>query len=143
VTKEDINLLSNLEGNDGYIYPSGGISKERFLKAFRDGEKIFIAEKDGGAVGYASIQPKFARGSRIRWLSVHKDFHRQGIGTKLIEKIKEETKNLNKSKLYLYVHHRNTEAITFYSHLRFKVSGFFVDKYGDGEHAILMCKDLS
>ncbi len=139
--KKDIPLFIELAKADGYDYKVG-ISKERYLRAFEEGCKFYIAEENGVSVGYAALQPIFAKGSRLRWLSVHKEHHRKGIGSQLVNKAEHVAQTLGKNKLYLYTHQSNTIAIIFYSQLKFKVTGFFADKYGKGEHAILLRKQL-
>jgi ribosomal protein S18 acetylase RimI-like enzyme len=74
---------------------------------------------------------------------VLKEEQGKGIGSQLLEEAETMTRNHSKNKLYLYVHQKNKQAINFYFKHDFNFSGIFLDKYGEGEHALLMCKNLS
>lgn len=72
------------------------------------------------------------RSERVMWLATNKDcylscvavypeFRGQGIGTKLLEAVEEEAKNIGKKRIVLKAETHNTRAINLYQRLGYKV----------------------
>jgi len=102
----------------------------------------FRGEELGDIKGFICFQPKFARGSRLHFLSVSQSEQGKGIGSALLEEAEKMSRNHEKNLIYLYVHQKNKKAVNFYLKQGFNFSGIFLDKYGEGENALLMCKKL-
>jgi ribosomal protein S18 acetylase RimI-like enzyme len=59
----------------------------------------------------------------IERIYVLKEFHRNGIGRKMVDHTKVISKELNKSKVWLGVWKKNPEAVAFYKKVGFKIFG--------------------
>ena len=136
--EKDFPAMIEIAKNDGFSHPNQ-LNTDWLKKRLSEGDIFFITEEKNG---FVSLQKKFASGAKLHFLSVKKQAQHKGIGTALIKKIEEETKKLGFKKLFLYSHQKNFDAIRFYTKLQFYVDGIFIDKYGPGQNAILMCKDL-
>lgn len=106
------------------------------------GDRFCIFESEGKILGFMCFQPDFSQGSRLHFISVLKEEQGKGVGSALIEEAEKFTRNHGKNRLYLYVHQKNKKALRFYLKHGFDFSGIFLDKYGKGENALLMVKDL-
>lgn len=138
----DFPIMVDIVKNDGFPHPLP-TTLEWLLKHRQAGDRFFVVDgTDKKPIGFASLQEKFASGAELHYLAVRKEHHHKGIGTALVKKIENEAKAIGKSRLYLYTHQKNFEAIRFYSKLDFYVVGIFIDKYASGENALLLCRDL-
>ena len=133
--------LVKIAENDGFEHPNK-LNLEWIKKRVNQGDEFYVFSEDSKIIGFVCFQPDFARGSKLHFISVLREEQGKGVGKKLVEKIEELTRNLGKNKIYLYVHQKNKKAIDFYLKNDFHFSGIFLDKYGEGEHALLMCKNL-
>lgn len=140
-TEKDFQVMVEIAKNDGYMHPNK-LNLEWLNKRKGEGDLFFIAEFNGKEVGFVVLQKKFAIGSKLHFLSVKEEFQHKGVGAVLVKKAEEETKKLGNKKIFLYTHYKNFNAIRFYSKNDYYVNGVFIDKYGVGENAILMCRDL-
>ncbi len=140
-TEKDFPIMVEIAKSDGYMHPNK-LNLEWLNKRKKEDDLFFIAEIEDKKIGFVILQKNFAIGSKLHFLSVKKDFQHKGIGTSLIKKAEEETKKLGKKRIFLYTHQKNFDAIKLYSKLNYYVNGIFINKYGIGENAVLMAKDL-
>ena len=66
---------------------------------------FYVYEVNGKIIGVAALHPKLNEGlGIIRWVYVHPDHQRRGIGTALVKHLEEVTLRLNLRKLRLITH---------------------------------------
>ena len=110
-----------------YISVEEVISKEYFKNLIKN-EEIYIAKEDKEIVGYIIFNIKEKENPIMRYKQLNIDAicvdekHRgKGIGTKLLEVVKEIAKSKGCTDLYLTVNQENENAIKVYEKLGFKV----------------------
>ncbi len=140
--EKDFSELLKIAMNDGFKHPNE-MSLEWVNTRIKRGDEFYVYENERGVVGFICFQQQFSKGCRLHFISVMKEEQGKGIGTALVEKTKLLTRDLGKDKLYLYVYQDNKKAFNFYMKHGFNFSGIFLDKYGEGEHAFLMCSNIS
>lgn len=138
--EKDFQELVEIAENDGFKHPNK-MTVDWIKKRCLAGDRFYVFEQ-ASILGFICFQPEFSLGSRLHFLSVKKDEQGKGAGSALLEEAEKMTRNHGKNKLYLYVHQKNKKAIGFYLKHEFDFSGIFLDKYGDGENALLMVKEL-
>uniref|UniRef100_A0A7C4W3V2 Ribosomal-protein-alanine N-acetyltransferase n=1 Tax=Geoglobus ahangari TaxID=113653 RepID=A0A7C4W3V2_9EURY len=106
------------------------------------GSEIFVADLGNFVVGYIVLQHKEEE-SKILSLAVRKEFRRRGIGSMLLEKAIESSKEKGKKRLLLEVRISNIPAQKLYKKYGFKTINVLPNYYADGEDAYLMCLDLN
>lgn len=93
--------------------------KKEIVEVFIHRVKTCVAEKNGEIFGFICMLE-----NNVVGLFVNPSHHRLGIGTKLIELMKEEY-----GKLEVDVYKKNTQGISFYSKMGFKYYSEFMDKH--------------
>ena len=78
----------------------------------------------------------------LRYLSIHPDFKRRGLGKKLIENLIIQSKVDKVKRIFLEVSSNNKIALNFYKLLGFKTIGFRKKYYRDGSDGLLKEKLL-
>lgn len=89
-------------------------------------QKSFVAEEKRKIIGFIAYTSDDAK-VKISWLGVSPEFHRQGVGTKLISRVEKELKKIGVKEIRLetvaestkYEPYKKTRA--FYKKLGFKV----------------------
>ena len=122
---------------------NSGFARKTFEKELEN--KIaayFVAESDEMPVGYAGLW-NICGVADVIDVAVHKDFRRQGIGEKLIEKLIECCKNEKISEINLEVRMSNLAAQSLYKKMGFSEVGQRPNYYENRETAILMKKILT
>jgi GNAT superfamily N-acetyltransferase len=131
IKRNDLEITSKYYSKEVIDLWVGGISVEKIIKKSL-GRACFVAEVLGVAVGYISLQD-----NEIKKLFVNPDFHKRGIGRKLIERVE---KNFEGEKIFVK---SNSYAEKFY-----EIAGFVkvkdINESVDGEEfkLILMEKRL-
>ncbi len=115
-----------------------GLLFKEFYKFFPEG--FFVAESEGKILGYI-FGYIYGNVGEIVSISVHPDYRRLGIGSKLMETLISLFKNKEGKKCLLHVRVSNVIAIEFYKKLGFKILKRGKRYYLD-EDAYLMGKDL-
>ncbi len=105
------------------------------------GSEIFVADIGSFIVGYVVLQHREVE-SKIMSIAVKKEFRRRGIGSSLLKKAIESTREKGKKRLLLEVRVSNTPAQNLYKKYGFKVIDILPSYYADGEDAYLMCLNL-
>ena len=104
------------------------INKEYFENLIKN-EEIYIAKVDKEIVGYIIFNIKEKENSSMRYrkqlnidaICVDERYRGKGIGTKILESIKEIAKTRGCTDLYLTVNQENENAIKVYEKFGFKV----------------------
>ena len=104
------------------------INKEYFENLIKN-EEIYIAKVDKEIVGYIIFNIKEKENSSMRYrkqlnidaICVDERYRGKGIGTKILESIKEIAKTRGCTDLYLTVNQENENAIRVYEKFGFKV----------------------
>jgi ribosomal protein S18 acetylase RimI-like enzyme len=109
----DFFRLARLNDEDIVAYFSG------FLE--RDDRAAFVALRDGRIVGYIAVkirtQPAYwevRRAGHISGLMVEKEVRREGIGTRLLERVRGYFREQGVMYYTVYTAVRNEEAVAFY-----------------------------
>ena len=90
---------------------------------------IFVIKKDNIIVGYVLLSSKegkkngykYRKQLEIEAMGIDKEYRNQGIGTRLLEFVKEYGKNNNYTDLRLTVNEENENAIHLYEKVGFKI----------------------
>ena len=130
-----------------------------FKKLNSAGEEQYIAEVLDAHVGYASVifdakknpEPltmggvdrNYDKTAFLDYFSVLRSSQKKGVGKKIINKIESDAKEYGKEVLSLNTPTINTDAVSFYSALGFRVAAVIPDKYASGIDAVLMSKDIA
>lgn len=117
-------------------------SKKAFIQELTENKfSLYIsALLDGNAVGYAGMWKIFDEG-HITNIAVHPEFRKIGIGSRLLEKLINISREMKIEKLTLEVRKSNVAAKNLYLKYGFKEEGIRKNYYADnGEDAIIMWK---
>jgi L-amino acid N-acyltransferase YncA len=91
--------------------------------------RILVIEKDNLILGFASLCPSRDKDTdqekcgEISAIYLHPDAWRQGLGTKLCERVFTELKKMNFSEVILWVIKENSQARKFYENMGFINTG--------------------
>ena len=107
--------IYELAWNETFPDVSLSVTTDR-LKGEIRGERIFVADKDGDVVGFASV---WMAESFLHHLHVHPRYYRKGIGTALLRRVLQ----LTKFDLCLKCLNNNQRALQFYRHHGFELTG--------------------
>lgn len=119
-----------LNGNTrahSFIHPDYWLSHIDYMRQALPHAEVYVCEVDGEIAGFAGID-----GNHIAGLFVDENYQSQGIGTSLIEFIKQHHFTLT-----LAVYKKNEKAQQFYSKLGFAVTEERIDTKTD-EAELLM-----
>lgn len=119
-----------LEGNirtHSFIGPEYWLSHIDYMRQALPHADVYVCEVNGEIAGFAGID-----GNRIAGLFVDENYQSQGVGTSLIEFIKQHHFTLT-----LAVYKKNEKALQFYSKLGFAVTEERIDTR-TGEKELLM-----
>jgi ribosomal-protein-alanine N-acetyltransferase len=99
-------------------------------------KKVFVAESDGEIVGAAVVfwNDEFRLGSIV----VKEEFRRQGIGKALIKRSIEFAKEKNFNSVWLEVSVEQSNLVSYYKSLGFRIHDVIKHFYGIGKHAYSM-----
>ena len=101
---------------------TAALEGQRFLLS-RDGAQMFVARVDGVCLGYALVCERVREENAFRYASrslvvdqmaVSNTHRRQGIGTRLMERIRREAARRGAQRVELNVYSDNDEAHRFY-----------------------------
>jgi len=100
------------------------VSRDEILEDMRR-MRFYVYEVEGRIVGVAALQPKLdEKVGIIRWVYVHPEHQRRGIGTALIKHIENIALSLNLEKLRLVTHEKAHWAIRFYEKLGYRAVSY-------------------
>lgn len=121
------------------------VSEEWLDMLIRHGNVFFLAEEDGKAVGFASLNMRFKYdkyGAELDIISVRQESQGKGVGTALLKAVEDYVKDAGKWSLYLFTSFDNYKARRFYAKHGYLVVGILADRYGEGRHSVIMRKDF-
>ena len=110
-----------------FIHPDYWLSHIDYMRQALPHAEVYVCEVNGEIAGFAGID-----GNHIAGLFVDENYRSQGIGTSLIEFIKQHHFTLT-----LAVYKKNEKALQFYSKLGFAVTEERIDTR-TGEKELLM-----
>lgn len=127
-TAADAPLLAPLLGELGYPAAAEALASRMQRMLGRDDQRIFIAERDGAALGLLALHvfPVLAYDrdlAMIMALVVTASARGLGVGRALIERAETVAKSLGASRLMVTTHVRRADAHAFYERLGFDFTG--------------------
>jgi len=129
----DSQALSELA--DELIHLDGWSNRDAMLKkSFQDPNcDIYVAEIDNVIAGFIEIHvfPDFVEGAHIATIQnliVKKNYRGLGIGSRLVERAVEETKDRNAIEIHVWTEFDNERAISFYTKRGFKKRALLLEK---------------
>ena len=139
VAKLSIEMLkyhNTLMDNYFTIYPYEKYV-ENFQQKLKDGQYILVAKIDNKIVGFASIWFS-VDDAHITNIAVHNNHRKQGIASRMLERIISIAKEHNKTSLTLEVNIKNTIAQKLYLKYGFKNLGIRKNYYNGTDDAYIM-----
>ena len=116
-------------------------------------ETFLVAELDGSLIGYVMCRIEYgfshlkrlglARKGHIVSIAVREQHRGKGVGTMLMQTSQEAMVAKAATESYLEVRVTNSEAITLYQRLGYKVTSRLEAYYKDGEAALVMAAPLA
>lgn len=107
-------LYAQAYGFDHTFEPYVAIPLAQFVQDDRDGNRIWIVEKDKRVLGSIAIVQVDEKSAQLRWLILHTDVRGCGIGQKLIKKAIAFCHSYGYQKIYLWTIDFLTEAKQLY-----------------------------
>ncbi len=115
-------------------------------------ETFLVAELDGTLIGYVMCRIEYgfshlrklglARKGHIVSIAVKGEHRGKGVGTLLMRTAQDAMTRKTATESYLEVRVSNTDAITLYQRLGYRVTGRLEAYYKDGEAALVMATQL-
>ena len=119
---------------------------ERLAKGPESGYHFLLAEQYGRLIGYTcyGMIPGTTGSYDLYWIAVHPDFHRHGIGRRLIDKTESSIKETGGTRIYVDTSQRVQYASTraFYESCRYRLETVLADFYAPGDGKAIYCKEL-
>lgn len=97
-------------------------SEQAILDSYSEGVLFILAEEEGRVIGYAGLQTVLDEGY-ITNIAVSRDFRGRGIGSSLVEQLKEKARQKSLAFISLEVRHSNAAAVALYEKQGFKTVG--------------------
>ena len=133
-TIDDVNEVAYVINISNYCAYKNIIPREFFKHPVVNRDKIledmkrmefYVYEINNRIVGVAALYPRYEEDRGIvRWVYVHPEYQRRGIGTVLMKYIEGKARRLGLRKLQLITHEKAYWAIKFYEKLGFKVVNY-------------------
>jgi acetoin utilization deacetylase AcuC-like enzyme/GNAT superfamily N-acetyltransferase len=131
---------------DAEVAVAEELVQERLAKGSESGYHFLLAEHYGRLIGYACYGPiPCTTGSfDLYWIAVHPDFHRRGIGRRLIQETEGLIKAAGGSRIYVDTSQRVQYASTraFYESCGYRLETVLTDFYAPGDGKAIYCKAL-
>ena len=119
---------------------------ERLAKGPESGYHFLLAEQYGRLIAYTcyGMIPCTTGSYDLYWIAVHPDFHRHGIGRRLINKTENSIKEIGGTRIYVDTSQRIQYASTraFYESCRYRLEIVLADFYAPGDGKAIYCKEL-
>ncbi len=97
-------------------------SEQAILDSYKEGVLFTLAEEEGRVIGYAGLQTVLDEGY-ITNIAVSRDFRGRGVGSALVERLKEKAREKGLAFISLEVRQSNAAAIALYEKQGFKTVG--------------------
>ncbi|MFP4401876.1 MAG: GNAT family N-acetyltransferase [Candidatus Nanoarchaeia archaeon] len=132
--------IAHIEYNSGYIWSKYSFEKEQeFAKKLLESELVFLYNYENKTVGYISL--RIENNVCEIGMSVHKNYQRRGVGTKLLEYAIQYCKSQNINTILLDVWSENP-AVNLYKKVGFKVIEETKKFYENGDSLLKMKLNL-
>jgi ribosomal protein S18 acetylase RimI-like enzyme len=154
MTAKDVNAAVSIitahcgfDGQAAARYYAGYFGEPARLSSAIEANCVVEDESTSCVLGVSGFEPDKYATPEIWWLTwtyVSADARRQGVGTKLLEHVKQRVRELGGRKLYLdtssdTIYHA---AIEFYKVLGFTLQAQLPDYYGQSEDFVILGLDL-
>ena len=146
---ERIGRLVELTGffNVSEIQVALELVQERLEKGPLSGYHFLLAEQYGRLVGYTCYGPVACTENSydLYWIAVHPEFHRKGLGRRLIKKTEALIREAGGSRIYVDTSQRDQYASTrsFYESCGYHLETVLKDFYAPDDGKVIYCKILS
>lgn len=138
----DTKLLRDIEIADGYPYPYRK-TPEDYLQYMKEGDTFFIAEVEGNAVGYISINDcTYLRSCRLHLLSIRSEYQSKGVGSFLMNTLEEEARRRQFNRIIVNVYANNPRAEEFYKRKGYSLWFIIPERYEGGIDAHVLSKEV-
>lgn len=151
VNKEDperIRRLVEVTGffSDDEIVMAGELAMERLTKGPDSGYDFLLAEHYGRLIGYTcyGLIPCTTGSYDLYWIAVHPDYHRRGLGKRLIEETEHHIRTAGGERIYVDTSQKTQYASTraFYESCGYRLESVLKDFYGPGDGKVIYCKEM-
>lgn len=138
---EHLNSPSNFKW-----YIDRAFTKEKLLSEIQNEESYYyFALYQNQIAGYLKLNAGSAQTEtysdeylEIERIYLRSDYHRKGIGRKMMDFVFDTARKMSKSKVWLGVWNQNPSAILFYEHMGFRRNGSHIFKFGDEDQIDLI-----
>jgi ribosomal-protein-alanine N-acetyltransferase len=131
---EDLFYIDNAAFNRDFDLKAKSVKEE---VDYLQNSEIYVAYEGVKTIGFIAYEDKH-NSVEIISLAVIPEYQRKGIGKLLLNQV---LSKLEKRKIHLITHPRNTPAIILYLKLGFEIYGLKKDYYGDGQPRLLLKND--
>jgi GNAT superfamily N-acetyltransferase len=119
---------------------------ERLAKGAESGYHFLLAEHYGRLIGYTCYGPiPCTIGSYdLYWIAVHPDYHRRGVGRRLIADTERRIRTAGAARIYVDTSQRTQYASTraFYESCGYHLESVLKDFYGPGDGKVIYGKEM-
>ena len=146
---ERIRHLVQITGyfSDEEVVVAAELVLERLAKGPESGYSFLLAEQYGRLIGYTcyGLIPCTSGSYDLYWIAVHPDFHRHGIGRRLLGETEKRIKENGGTRIYVDTSQRLQYASTraFYESCRYRLETVLADFYAPGDGKAIYCKTLT
>lgn len=122
------------------------LAKEAVRRGEASGYHFLFCDLNEVPVGYACFGPVPCTGSSfdLYWIAVHRGFQNRGLGRKLLARVETLVQHMGGTRLYVETssraHYR--ASLEFYLDLGYRREAFLRDFYSDGDHKLILVKEL-
>ncbi len=151
-TASDPERVRRLVDLTGFFHPdevavAEELVQERLTRGDESGYHFLIAEQYGRLVGYTCYGPiPCTRNSYdLYWIAVHPEFHRKGLGRRLIAETEALIRKGGGDRIYVDTSQRDQYASTraFYESCGYRLEAVLKDFYAPDDGKVIYCKVLS
>ncbi len=106
--------------------------------------RIICVKVSENCIGAVCVSPSKhnAEAFSIDFLVANEDYRNLGIASILLEKALSHAEKSGAKKVHVTIRASNLELLRLYIKAGFKTIGFLADYFGNGEHAIILSKEL-
>ncbi|BBO76669.1 hypothetical protein DSCW_40860 [Desulfosarcina widdelii] len=151
VTSQDPERVGRLVDLTGFFHPeevevARELVQERLAKGDLSGYHFMMAEQYGRLVGYTCYGPIpcTQKSFDLYWIAVHPDFHRKGLGRRLIVETEALIRKSGGNRIYVDTSQRDQYASTraFYESCGYRLETVLKDFYAPGDGKVIYCKEM-
>lgn len=140
MTRRDLQEVLEIEG---FCF-SAPWDEDEFLERIRRQNSVGMVAETGGCVVGFMIYELRDRGMFLSTLAVHPAQRRQGVGSQMIERMRQKLSDQSRTNISVKIRETNLDALIFFRRLGFKATRVLRAHFHDtGEDAYLMQYDSS